>query len=75
MHECHLEKFVEIMVSVSTEVFAVVLGYMYPEMTPDEYKKVVIKVYSYGPNKNYSFTFDVTDKGTFAYTADSLTEF
>ncbi len=59
----------------STEVFAVVLGYMYPEMTPEEYKKVAIKVYSYGPNKNYSFTFDVTDKGTFAYTADSLTEF
>ena len=58
----------------SAEVFAIILGYMYPEMTPEEYKKVIIKVYSYGPNKNYSFTFDVTDKGTFAYTADSLTE-
>ena len=58
----------------SAEVFAIILGYMYPEMTPEEYKKVIIKVYSYGPNKNYSFTFDVTDKGTFAYTADSLVE-
>ena len=58
----------------SAEVFAIILGYMYPEMTPEEYKKVIIKVYSYGPNKNYSFTFDVTDKGTFAYSADSLTE-
>jgi hypothetical protein len=59
----------------SAEVFAEVLGYMYPEMTSDEYKKVVIKVYSYGPNKNYSFTFDVIEQGKFAYTADSLTEF
>ena len=58
----------------STEVFAAVLGYMYPEMTSEEYKKVVIKVYSYGPNKNYSFTFDVTDKGTFVYAEDSLIE-
>lgn len=47
---------------------------MYPEMTPEEYKKVVIKVYSYGPNKNYSFTFNVTGKGTFTYAEGSLTE-
>ncbi|MEE1090984.1 MAG: hypothetical protein UH103_06125 [Paludibacteraceae bacterium] len=59
----------------SAEVFAAVLGYMYPEMTLEEYKKVVIKVYSYGPNKNYSFTFDVTGQGEFAYVADSLIEF
>ena len=58
----------------SAEVFAAVLSYMYPEMTSDEFKKVVIKVYSYGPNKNYSFTFDVTDKGKFAYVTESLTE-
>lgn len=58
----------------SAEVFAAVLGYMYPKMTLEEYKKVVIKVYSYGPNKNYSFTFDVTGKGTFAYVEDSLIE-
>lgn len=58
----------------SAEVFAEVLGYMYPEITADDYKKVVIKVYCYGPNKNYSFTFDVVDEGKFQYTADSLVE-
>ena len=58
----------------SAEVFAEVLGYMYPEMTSDEYKKVVIKVYSYGPNKNYSFTFDVLEQGKFSYVEDSLIE-
>jgi hypothetical protein len=58
----------------TAEVYAAVLGYMYPEMTSDEYKKVVIKVYCYGPNKNYSFTFAVADKGVFEYVADSLTE-
>ena len=58
----------------SAEVFAEVLGYMYPEVTADDYKKVVIKVYCYGPNKNYSFTFDVVDEGKFQYAADSLVE-
>ena len=58
----------------SAEVFAEVLGYMYPEITADDYKKVVIKVYCYGPNKNYSFTFDVVDEGKFQYAADSLVE-
>ena len=58
----------------TAEVYAEVLGYMYPEMTPEQYKKVVIKVYCYGPNKNYSFTFDVVEAGKFAYVADSLTE-
>lgn len=58
----------------SAEVFAEVLGYMYPEMTADEYKKVVVKVYCYGPNKNYSFTFDVVGQGQFAYVADSIAE-
>lgn len=58
----------------SAEVFAEVLGYMYPEMTADEYKKVVVKVYGYGPNKNYSFTFDVVGQGQFAYVADSIAE-
>jgi hypothetical protein len=47
---------------------------MYPEMTADEYKKVVVKVYCYGPNKNYSFTFDVVGQGQFAYVADSIAE-
>ncbi len=58
----------------TAEVYAEVLGYMYPEMTPEQYKKVIIRVYCYGPNKNYSFTFDVVEAGKFAYTPDSLTE-
>ena len=58
----------------SAEVVAEVLGYMYPEVTIDDYKKIVIKVYCYGPNKNYSFTFDVVEQGKFQYAADSLTE-
>ena len=57
------------------EVFAEVLHYVYPEMTPEEYKKVIIKVYAYGPNMNYSLTFDVTERGKFAYVVDSLVEF
>ena len=58
----------------TAEVFAAVLGYVYPEMTPEEYKKVVIKVYCYGPNKNYSYTFSVVEQGKFEYVADSITE-
>ena len=58
----------------TAEVYAEVLHYMYPEMTPEQYKKVVIKVYCYGPNKNYSFTFDVVEAGKFAYVPDSITE-
>ena len=58
----------------TAEVYAEVLGYMYPEVTADDYKKVIIKVYCYGPNKNYSFTFDVVEKGKFQYAADSLVE-
>ena len=58
----------------TAEVYAAVLGYMYPEMTPEQYKKVVVKVYAYGPNANYAFSFEVTGEGTFAYIADSITE-
>lgn len=58
----------------TAEVFAEVLHYVYPEMTPAQYKKVVIKVYAYGPNADYSFTFDVVDTGKFAYVVDSITE-
>ncbi len=68
------DEIVEKLKEHSAEVFAEVLHYVYPEVTPAEYKKVVIKVYAYGPNKNYSFTFDVVDTGTFQYVADSLTE-
>lgn len=58
----------------TAEVFAEVLSYVYPEMTPEEYKKVVIKVYAYGPAANYSFTFDVVDEGKFAYVEGSIAE-
>lgn len=58
----------------TAEVFGEVLSYVYPEMTSEEYKKVIIKVYAYGPNKNYSLTFDVVETGKFAYAADSLVE-
>ena len=58
----------------TAEVFAEVLGYVYPELTADDYKKVIIKVYAYGPNKNYSLTFNVVEQGQFEYAADSLVE-
>ena len=58
----------------TAEVFAEVLHYVYPTMTPEQYKKVVVKVYAYGPNANYAFSFEVTGEGTFAYIADSITE-
>ena len=58
----------------TAEVFAEVLSYVYPEMTPAEYKKVVIKVYAYGPNVNYSFTFDVVETGKFQYVEGSMTQ-
>jgi hypothetical protein len=58
----------------TAEVFAEVLHYVYPTMTPEQYKKVVVKVYAYGPNANYAFSFGVTGEGTFAYIADSITE-
>ena len=68
------DQIVEKLKENTTEVFAAVLGYVYPTMTPEEYKKVVIKVYAYGPNKTYSFSFAVTGTGTFEYIADSLAE-
>lgn len=58
----------------TAEVFAEVLSYVYPEMTPAEYKKVVIKVYAYGPNVNYSFTFNVVETGKFQYVEGSMTQ-
>ena len=41
------------------------LHHVYPEMTTDQYNYVVIKVYAYGPNQNYSYKFAVTGTGTF----------
>jgi hypothetical protein len=57
----------------TAEVFAAVLHYVYPEMTADDYNKVVIKVYAYGPNANYAYTFNVTGTGVFTYEEGSFT--
>ena len=57
----------------TAEVFAAVLHHVYPEMTQSDYKKVVIKVYAYGPNANYAYTFNVTGTGEFAYEEGSFT--
>ena len=56
----------------TTEVFAAVLGYVYPTMTAEEYKKVVINFYTYGPNVTYTCAFEVVGTGKFEYIADSL---
>ena len=56
----------------TVEVFAAVLGHAYSTVTPEEYKKVVINFYAYGPNATYTCTFAVTGTGTFEYVADSL---
>lgn len=56
----------------TTEVFAAVLGYAYPTMTAEEYKKVVINFYTYGPNVTYTCAFEVVGTGKFEYIADSL---
>ena len=56
------------------EVYGAVLGYVYPDVTSEEYQKVVVKFYAYGPNLNYAVTYKVVDKGVFEYEADSLTE-
>ena len=56
----------------TVEVFAAVLGHAYSTVTPEEYKKVVINFYAYGPNVTYTCTFAVTGTGTFEYVADSL---
>ena len=68
------DEIVEKLKEHTAEVFAEVLSYVYPEMTPAEYKKVVIKVYAYGPNVNYSFTFDVVETGKFQYVEGSMTQ-
>jgi hypothetical protein len=41
-------------------------------MTPEEYKKVVINFYAYGPNATYTCAFAVAGTGTFEYVADSM---
>ena len=56
----------------TAEVFGAVLSYVYPDMTPEEYKKVVINFYAYGPNVTYTCAYTVTGTGTFEFVADSM---
>ena len=56
----------------TAEVFGAVLSYVYPDMTPEEYKKVVINFYTYGPNVTYTCAYTVTGTGTFEFVADSM---
>ena len=56
----------------TAEVFGAVLSCLYPDMTPEEYKKVVINFYVYGPNVTYTCTYNVTGTGAFEYVADSM---
>ena len=42
------------------------------DMTPEEYKKVVINFYAYGPNVTYTCAYTVTGTGTFEFVADSM---
>ena len=56
----------------TAEVFGAVLSCLYPDMTPEEYKKVVINFYVYGPNVTYTCAYTVTGTGTFEFVADSM---
>ena len=56
----------------TAEVFGAVLSCLYPDMTPEEYKKVVINFYVYGPNVTYTCTYNVTGTGAFEFVADSM---
>jgi len=66
------DEIISMMQTNAAEVFAGVLHYMYPEVTPDDYGKVVITVYDYGTKLNWSYTFNVTGQGTFEYVEGSL---
>lgn len=55
-------------------VFQNVLGFMYPEMTPEEYNQVVVKVYDYISKANWAYTFKTVGTGTFEYVEGSLTK-
>ena len=66
------DQIVEKLKEHTVEVFAAVLGYVYPTMTAEEYKKVVINFYTYGPNVTYTCAFEVVGTGKFEYIADSL---
>jgi hypothetical protein len=66
------DQIVEKLKEHTIEVFAAVLGYVYPTMTAEEYKKVVINFYTYGPNATYTCAFEVVGTGEFQYVADSM---
>ena len=66
------DEIISMMQTNAAEVFAGVLHYMYPDVTPDDYGKVVITVYDYGSKLNWSYTFNVTGQGTFEYVEGSL---
>ena len=68
------DEIVEQMKKNSAEVFQNVLHYMYPDSGPEQYAKVVIKVYDYVSSAVWSFSFNVTGVGQFEYIEDSLTK-
>ena len=60
-------------------VFQNVLHYMYPDVTPEQYTKVVLNVYNYFDKATtgvragvYSYTFTVVGTGEFEYVEDSF---
>lgn len=63
----------------AAEVFQNVLHYMYPDVTPSDYSKVVINVFNYYKKEEigafsgvYSYSFNVVGKGEFEYIEDSF---
>lgn len=56
------------------EVFAGVLSYMYPDVTPETYAKVVIKVYDYVSRGVFSYTFAVTGTAQFEWDGEIVEE-
>ena len=66
------DEIIAMMQSNAAIVFQGVLGYMYPEMTADEYNQVIVKVYDYVSKANYAYTFKVTGTGTFEYVEGSF---
>lgn len=68
------DELVALMQSNAAEVFGAVLGYMYPDMTEKDFNQVVVKVYDYVSKSSYAYTFNVVEKGTFAYAEGSMTE-
>ena len=68
------DEIVTMMQNNAAIVFQGVLGYMYPEMTANEYNSVIVKVYDYISKANWAYTFKVVGTGTFEYVEGSLTK-